>query len=179
LRDCSEAGAAPQIHEPSYRILRPGEIFALTWGHLTATAVNVRQRIFRGIMGTPKSTLSVCQAALPEGLLRDIEAWRAISLVTGDDSWVFPSEKLVTPMSKDNCGKRNIKPQAGEGGVCLGQLPGDAADVFDAAGRSRRGRKAGGRTSEALRSMSARTSAARCRWLPACTRPASLEKNCW
>lgn len=91
--------------------MRPGEIFALTWGRLTTTYVDIRQRIYRGIIDTPKSSLSVRRAALPECLLREIEAWRAISLVTDDDAWVFPSEKLITPMSKDNCWNRNIKPK--------------------------------------------------------------------
>jgi integrase len=76
--------------------IRPGEIFALTWGRLTATYVDIRQRVYRG--------------ALPEGLLREIEAWRMVSLVTRDDAWVFPSERM-TPMSKDNCWNRNIKPK--------------------------------------------------------------------
>ena len=89
--------------------MRPGEIFALTWRRLTATFVDVRQRVYRGIMDTPKSSLSIRQAALPEGLLREIEAWGAVSLLTDDDAWVFPSEKLTTPMSKDNCWNRNIK----------------------------------------------------------------------
>jgi integrase len=97
--------------------MRRGEIFALTWGHLTATAVNIRQRIYRGIIDTPKSSLSVRQAALPEGLLREIEAWRSVSLVTDDDAWVFPSEKLTTPMSKDNCWNRNIKPKLAKAGL--------------------------------------------------------------
>jgi integrase len=97
--------------------MRPGEIFALTWGRLTATYAEIRQRVYRGIIDTPKSSLSVRQAALPEGLLREIEAWRAISLVTDDDAWVFPSEKLTTPMSKDNCWNRNIKPKLARAGL--------------------------------------------------------------
>jgi integrase len=97
--------------------MRPGEIFALTWGRLTATYVDVRQRIYRGIIDTPKTSLSIRQAALPEGLLREIEAWRAVSLVTDDDAWVFPSEKLSTPMSKDNCWNRNIKPKLAKVGL--------------------------------------------------------------
>jgi len=97
--------------------MRPGEIFALTWGRLTATSVDIRQRIYRGMIDTPKSSLSVRQAALPEGLLREIEAWRGISLVTDDDAWVFPSEKLSTPMSKDNCWNRSIKPKLAKAGL--------------------------------------------------------------
>jgi integrase len=90
--------------------MRPGEIFALTWGRLTATYVDIRQRVYRGVIDIPKTDQSIRKAALPEGLLRDIEAWRSISLVTCDDAWVFPSERM-TPMSKDNCWNRNIKPK--------------------------------------------------------------------
>jgi len=97
--------------------MRPGEIFALTWGRLAATSVEIRQRVYRGIIDTPKSTLSVRQAALPEGLAGEIAAWRAVSLVTDDDAWVFPSEKLTTPMSKDNCWNRNIKPKLAKAGL--------------------------------------------------------------
>jgi len=52
--------------------MRPGEIFALTWGTLTATYADVRQRIYRGVLDTPKTNQSVRKAALPEGLLREI-----------------------------------------------------------------------------------------------------------
>jgi len=90
--------------------IRPGEIFALTWGRLTTTYVDIRQRVYRGAIDTPKTDQSIRKAALPEGLLREIEAWRMVSLVTRDDAWVFPSERM-TPMSKDNCWNRNIKPK--------------------------------------------------------------------
>jgi integrase len=90
--------------------MRPGEIFALTWGRLTTTYADVRQRIYRGVIDSPKTSFSVRQAALPEGLLREIEAWRAVSPVTKDNAWVFPSERM-TPMSKDNCWNRSIKPK--------------------------------------------------------------------
>ena len=90
--------------------MRPGEIFALTWGRLSATYVDIRQRVYRGAIDTPKTDQSIRKAALPEGLLREIEAWRRVSLVTRDDAWAFPSERM-TPMSKDNCWNRNIKPK--------------------------------------------------------------------
>ena len=85
--------------------MRPGEIFALTWGRLTATHADIRQRVYRGAIDTPKTDQSIRKAALPEGLLRDIEAWREVSLATQDDAWVFPSERM-TPLSKDNCWNR-------------------------------------------------------------------------
>ena len=32
---------------------RPGEIFALTWGHLSSTYVDIRQRVYRRTIDTP------------------------------------------------------------------------------------------------------------------------------
>jgi integrase len=90
--------------------MRPGEIFALKWGTLTATYADVRQRVYRGIIDTPKTNQSVRRAALPEGLLREIELWREFAVSTSESAWVFPSERM-TPMSKDNCWRRDMKPK--------------------------------------------------------------------
>src|SRR5580658_5394034 len=90
--------------------MRPGEIFALTWGRLTATYADIRQRVYRGAIDTPKTDQSVRKAALPEGLLRDIEVWREFAVATRDDAWVFPSERL-TVLSKDNCWRRSMQPK--------------------------------------------------------------------
>jgi integrase len=89
---------------------RPGEIFALTWSRLTSSYVDIRQRVYRGKIDMPKTNQSIRRADLSEGLLRDIEAWRRLSLVTREDAWVFPSERM-TPMSKENWWNRNIKPR--------------------------------------------------------------------
>ena len=56
--------------------MRPGEIFALTWGRLTATYADIRQRVYRGAIDTPKTDQSIRKAALSEGLLAEIENWR-------------------------------------------------------------------------------------------------------
>jgi integrase len=89
--------------------MRPGEIFALTWGRLTATYADIRQRVHRRKIDTPKTDNSTRQAALSEGLLGEIEAWRMVSMVTCDDAWVFPSERM-TPLSKDNWWIRVMRP---------------------------------------------------------------------
>jgi integrase len=89
--------------------MRPGEIFALTWGRLTATHADIRQRVYRRIIDTPKTDNSNRQAALSEGLLAEIETWRMMAVETRDDAWVFPSERM-TPLSKDNCWRRVMLP---------------------------------------------------------------------
>lgn len=89
--------------------MRPGEIFALTWGRLTATYADIRQRVYRRKIDTPKTENSYRQAALSEGLLAEIEAWRLAAIRNDDGAWVFPSERM-TPLSKDNCWCRIMKP---------------------------------------------------------------------
>jgi integrase len=89
--------------------MRPGEIFALTWGRLTATHADIQQRVYRRKIDTPKTDNSTRQAALSEGLLGEIEAWRMMAIETRDDAWVFPSERM-TPLSKDNWWNRVMCP---------------------------------------------------------------------
>jgi integrase len=89
--------------------MRPGEIFALTWGRLTATHADIRQRVYRRKIDTPKTDNSTRHAALSEGLLAEIENWRMMAVETREDTWVFPSERM-TPLSKDNCWRRVMLP---------------------------------------------------------------------
>jgi len=89
--------------------MRPGEIFAMTWGRLTATHADIQQRIYRGKIDTPKTDNSTRQAALSEGLLVEIESWRMMAVESRDDAWVFPSERM-TPLSKDNWWNRVMCP---------------------------------------------------------------------
>jgi integrase len=96
--------------------MRPGEIFALSWGRLTSSYVDIRQRVNVGAIDSPKTNQSIRKAALPEGLLLEIEACQPVSLVTQDNVWMCPSERM-TPMSKDNCWNRNIKPKAEKVGL--------------------------------------------------------------
>ena len=81
--------------------MRPGEIFALTWGRLTATHADIRQRVYRRKIDPPKTNNSTRQAALSEGVLAEIENWRMAAVETRENAWVFPSARM-TPLSKDN-----------------------------------------------------------------------------
>lgn len=90
--------------------MRPGEIFGLKWARMETDYADIRQRVYRGDVDSPKSSRSVRFAALPVGLLASIDEWRAVSLDTSADAWVFPSEKLTTPLAKDNCWRRSFLP---------------------------------------------------------------------
>jgi len=96
--------------------MRPGEIFALTWGRLTATHADIRQRVYRQKIDTPKTDNSNRQAALSEGVLAEIKNWRMMAVETRDDAWVFPSERM-TPLSKDNCWRRVMLPALAKVGL--------------------------------------------------------------
>jgi len=96
--------------------LRPGEIFGLTWCRLTATYADIRQRVYRGTVDTPKTDQSLRKAALSEGVLADIREWRAVAVDTRDTAWVFPSERL-TPLSRDNCWRRSMLPKLEKAGL--------------------------------------------------------------
>jgi integrase len=88
--------------------MRAGEIFGLKWARMEADYADIRQRVYRRDIDSPKSVRSVRHAALSDGLLISIDDWRAVSLDTSAEAWVFPSEKLTTPLAKDNCWRRSF-----------------------------------------------------------------------
>ncbi len=94
--------------------MRPGEIFGLKWGLLTETYADIRQRVYRGLVDTPKTDQSLRKAAISKGLLTDVESWRSKTI--DREGWVFPSEAM-TPLSKDNCWRRNMQPVLATAGL--------------------------------------------------------------
>jgi integrase len=94
--------------------MRPGEIFGLKWPLLTATYADIRQRVYRNVVDTPKTDQSLRKAALSKGLLEEIERWKALAVDLS--GWVFPSENF-TPLSKDNCWRRNMHPKLDKAGL--------------------------------------------------------------
>jgi len=90
--------------------MRPGEIFGLRWARLDSEFADIRERVYRGDIDSPKSHRSMRLAALSDGLIAALGEWRATSAFTGPDDWVFPSERISTPLSRDNCWRRHFKP---------------------------------------------------------------------
>lgn len=64
--------------------MRPGEIFGLTWARLEAEYADIRQRVYRGEIDSPKTVRSIRRVALADGLRKSIEEWRAVSLSRAD-----------------------------------------------------------------------------------------------
>lgn len=91
--------------------MRPGEIFALRRGGVRATCAEVKERLYRGDIDTPKTEKSVRFVALSEGLSRDLELWMEMTPGNDSEAWLFPSEKTTKPLRKDNVWRRYIKPK--------------------------------------------------------------------
>jgi len=91
--------------------MRPGEIFGLKWRHIAEQCAVIEQRIYRGRVGTPKSHRSVRTAAFTPKIVSEFEEYRAISPSVEPDAWVFPSERLISPLAKDNCWRRHMEPK--------------------------------------------------------------------
>ena len=91
--------------------MRPGEILALRWGSLSGTSAEITQRLYRGRLDTPKTQRSEREAAFSDGLLGAIAGWRRKVRWTEPAAWVFPSEKLTTPIGKDNLWRRCFLPK--------------------------------------------------------------------
>ena len=71
---------------------------------LSRTHVDIRQRVYRGEIDSPKTSKSVRKAALAAGLLEDIGLWREVSFDPNADAWVFPSETGKTPLDGTTSG---------------------------------------------------------------------------
>ena len=90
--------------------MRPGEIFGLQWEHIREDHVDIRQRVYRGEVDSPKTQNSIRRVAISAGLGRMLKEWKKFSIDTSPGAWVFPSEKLKTPLRKDNCWRRGFMP---------------------------------------------------------------------
>jgi len=93
--------------------MRPGEIFGLRRGDCKATSADISRRVYRGDIDTPKNGKSRV-AALADGLVVDQSNWLETSLDTGPAGWLFPSEKIQTPLWADNLWRRHIRPKLEE-----------------------------------------------------------------
>ena len=100
--------------------MRLGEIFGLQWRHVKADHIEVAQRLYRGRINGPRNDPSKRTFALSYTTRALISKWESLSGHPGQEAWVFPSETLKTPLSKDNCWRRWIAPNLN--GIGLGWL---------------------------------------------------------
>ena len=85
--------------------LRPGEILALRWKALAGDIVRIEERVYKRVLNTPKNGKRR-EGALSDGTLALISQWAELAEDPSPDGFVFPSEKLTTPLSLDNLWRR-------------------------------------------------------------------------
>ena len=90
--------------------MRPGEILALRWKSIAGASLQVQERVYKRVLDTPKNGKSR-EGAISDGTLKLLEEWSALSLDPSEDGFVFPSEKVVTPLSLDNLWRRSMQPK--------------------------------------------------------------------
>ena len=90
--------------------LRPGEIFALRCGDVEKGYADIRQRVYRGQLDSPKTVNSERWAAFGDALSIWLRNWIDMLPANGPADWLFPSER-GTPLRKDNCWQRHLGPR--------------------------------------------------------------------
>ncbi len=98
--------------------MRPGEILALQRRHVneSCTEVVIGQRLYRGVIDTPKTESSFRTVAVPPKTAARLKDW--MPLVGSDpNAWVFASENPAAPLWRDNVWYRHMKPKLDEVGL--------------------------------------------------------------
>ena len=91
--------------------MRPGEIFGLKWRHVKDDSAVIEQRLYRGKINTPKTHRSIRVAAFTPTIVSEMQEWKTLCPSSQPDAWVFPSERLVTPLDKANWWRRDMEPK--------------------------------------------------------------------
>lgn len=96
--------------------VRPGEILALRWKSIAGASLQIQERVYKRVLDTPKNG-KTREGAISDGTLKLLEEWSTLALHPSDDGFVFPSEKVVTPLSLDNLWRRSMQPKLEEVGL--------------------------------------------------------------
>ena len=75
-----------------------------------AAPIDIRQRMYRGELDTPKTANSMRYAALGDGLSMWLACWLEMLPDRSPEAWIFPSEKGSTPLIRDNCWRWRFLP---------------------------------------------------------------------
>jgi len=70
----------------------------------------VEQRVYKGKFNTPKNGKKR-DGAISDGTLLLLREWATLAQDASPDGFVFPSEKLSTPLTLDNLWRRNMQPK--------------------------------------------------------------------
>ena len=96
--------------------MRPGEILALRWKSVADEVIRVVERVYKRVFNTPKNG-KTREGAMSDGTLELLKEWAGLAQDPSPDGFVFPSEKIVTPVSLDNLWRRHMQPKLVEIGL--------------------------------------------------------------
>jgi hypothetical protein len=85
-------------------------VWSLTHHDSKAKRADIRERIYRSELDTPKTQKSIRTVALSNMVGEDLDEFQAGS-PSGPEEWLFPSENLDSPLSKDNMLYRYMRPR--------------------------------------------------------------------
>ncbi|MCX6602242.1 MAG: hypothetical protein NTV52_01465 [Acidobacteria bacterium] len=83
---------------------------ALRWKSVAGASLQIQERVYKRVLDTPKNG-KTREGAISDGTLKLLEEWSTLALDPSDDGFVFPSEKVVTPLSLDNLWRRTMQPK--------------------------------------------------------------------
>lgn len=89
--------------------MRPGEILALRWKGITGDVILIEERVYKRVFNTPKNG-KIREAVMCEGTMMLLHEWADVAGDLSPEGYVFPSEKLTTPLSLDNLWRRYMLP---------------------------------------------------------------------
>jgi integrase len=89
--------------------MRPGEILALRWKSVDGEIIRVEERVYKRKFNTPKNG-KTREGAISDGTLELLKQWAELAQDPSPEGFLFPSEKVTTPISLDNIWRRNMCP---------------------------------------------------------------------
>jgi integrase len=89
--------------------MRPGEIFGLKWGDVGANSLEVRRRVYEGVLDSPKSERGLRRVGFGPNLAKEMRQYRK-AVGAKAESFVFPSER-GTPLRQSNIWRRSVQPK--------------------------------------------------------------------
>jgi integrase len=90
--------------------MRPGEILALRWKSIEGFAICVQERVYKRKLNTPKNGKKR-EGAISDGTHTLLNEWADRAEDPSAEGFVFPSERVSTPLSLDNVWRRSIQPK--------------------------------------------------------------------
>jgi integrase len=90
--------------------MRPGEILALRWRSVEDAVIRVEERVYKRKLNTPKNGKRR-EGAMSDGTLTLLNEWAELAEDPSADGFVFPSERITTPLSLDNVWRRSMQPK--------------------------------------------------------------------